>query len=211
MKKSFIVYVALSILCFLPFGAQASTQRLYYSTATTERVTLTISSEEAFLVAAKEGRKEAIIQMKGSAWLLATDKFGNNCFHLAKDASTLQVLAAAVRRLEPKQSFLIISQLRNQRNNMGETPLMAHINYGKADTFRLLYEGSELASAIREAKAVNTGGALLQVAEIKEGVVLSLAKDNSGRTVAQAALANYNYPGMGEVIEFFRHEASYLF
>ncbi|MBR4681799.1 MAG: hypothetical protein IKP06_00620 [Elusimicrobiaceae bacterium] len=211
MKKFLIIYAVLSILCVLPVAAQTSGKRLYYPSAATEKAAPVISSEKEFLAAAKDGQREAILKLKESAWLLATDKFGNNCFHLAKDAPTLQALAAAVRRLSPEQSFSIISRLRNQRNNMGETPLMAHINYGKADTFRLLYEGSELAGAIREAKSVSTGGALLEVAEIKEGVVLSLAKDNSGRTVAQAAQANYNRPGMSRVVEFFRQEAPYLF
>ena len=211
MKKFLIIYAVLSILCVLPVAAQTSGKRLYYPSAAAEKAAPVISSEKEFLAAAKDGQQEAILKLKESAWLLATDKFGNNCFHLAKDAPTLQALAAAVRRLSPEQSFSIISRLRNQRNNMGETPLMAHINYGKADTFRLLYEGSELAGAIREAKSVSTGGALLEVAEIKEGVVLSLAKDNSGRTVAQAAQANYNRPGMSRVVEFFRQEAPYLF
>lgn len=211
MKKIFIIYVALSILGVLPVAAQISGKRLYYPSATVAKAAPVISSEREFLTAAKNGEQEAILRVNDSSWLLATDKFGNNCFHLAKDTSTLQALAATIRRLSPEQSFSIISQLRNQRNNMGETPLMAHINYGKADTFRLLYEGSELAGAIREAKAVSTGGALLEVAEIKEGVALSFAKDNSGRTVAQAAQANYNYPGMSRVVEFFQREAPYLF
>ena len=169
-----------------------------------------ISSAQALLRAAQEGDVSQIATLTQAAFLLETDKFGNNCFHLAKNADTVQALAAAARRLEPNYLGVIV-RLRNQRNQAGETPLMRHINYGKADTFTLLYEGSELAAAVRDARRVDKGGALSATAEIKKGVAISLSKDGAARTVAQAALANAQAPGMNKVVEFFKKNAPYLF
>lgn len=165
-----------------------------------------VASASALLKAAEEGNLAAIGTLEQISFLQETDKFGNNCFHLAKDAATVQALAAAMRRLD--DNFLpLINALRNQRNTAGETPLMRHINYGKADTFRLLYEGTELASAVREARRVDIGGALRTTADIKKGVAVSLSKDNSGRTVAQAAQANH----LQNIVQFFEEQAPYLF
>ena len=166
-----------------------------------------VAAAEELFRAAREGDVESIARVKNISVLLMQDKFGNNCFHLAKDARTLQALAGVVRQLKPTQAVSIISQLRNQRNRMGETPLMAHINYGKSDTFFLLYKRSDLAAAITQAKGVDKGGALSPTAEIQKGVVISLSKDNSGRTVAQAAKAN----GVTNAVAFFEKNAPYLF
>ncbi|MBR4592446.1 MAG: hypothetical protein IKO35_04475 [Elusimicrobiaceae bacterium] len=167
-------------------------------------------SEENFLKAVREGDIAAIDQLTESRFLLATDKFGNNCFHLAKDAATVQAIATLVRRFE-KNYINTFNFLRNQRNAAGETPVMTHINYGKTDTFRLLYEGSELATAIRAVNAVDKGGALGHTAEVKKGVAFALSKDNSGRTIAQAAAANILVPGMVDIVQYFENNASYLF
>lgn len=211
MKKFFFVLVALGCMTMALSAAGTQQVFLHKSTVTSRPQASSVVTADNFLRAAQKGDTAALLNVQDFSWLQATDKFGNNCFHLAKDASTLQTLAALVRRLEPKKSSLTITHLRNQRNNMGETPLMAHINYGKTETFQLLYEGSELANAVREAGAVSTGGALLQVAGIKQGVARTLSRDNSGRTVAQAALANRNAPGMEHVVLFFEHNAPYLF
>ena len=173
-------------------------------------------TEEQFLEAVRRGDTGVIFSSMQESFLKATDKFGNNCFHLAKDAATVQALAAGIRRLKSKDAFpedylSFINYLRNQRNNMGEIPLMTHINYGKADTFQLLYTGTKLAAAIRAARSVDKGGALSATADIKKNVAIALSTDNSGRTVAQAALANREAPEMEKVIAFFEENASYLF
>ena len=206
MKKILIMYVLLGVC--VAFPALAENHKITLSRPAS---VATVSSASDFLAAVQKGDTKALLRVTDASLLHVTDKFGNNCFHLAKNAATVQALARLVRRLETDQAVLVINQLRNQRNHMGETPLMAHINYGQADTFRLFYEGSELAGAIREANAVNTGGALLPVAGIKKGLALSLAKDKSGRTVAQAALANRHMPGMEAVVQFFEQRAPYLF
>jgi len=169
---------------------------------------------EQLLSFAKEGDVTSINALaeraKNGSYLMSVDKFGNNAFHLAKDAQTVQAVAAAVRQTYKKDFVAKIGTLRNQRNQSGETPLMAHINYGKADTFFLLYVGSDLQKAVNAVKAVNKGGALDITTEIKKGVVLSLAQDASGRTVAQAARANASADGMQRVINFLTEEAPYL-
>lgn len=168
-------------------------------------------SEENFLNMVKEGDVDAISKVQDIALFQANDKFGNNCFHLAPDAATLQALAGVVRRLNPALLEETFSRLRNERNDMGETPLMAHVSYGKAETFFLLYRGSELEMNIRQVQAIDKGGALSSAASIRKGVVVALSKDMSGRTVAQAALANADKPNMSRVINFFRANAPYLF
>lgn len=205
---SFLLVVSLSFCGML---AQAQSRPLLDKHTAVRTQLKAVSSAEEFLSVVRKGDTAAILSVQDAALLQVTDKFGNNCFHLAKDALTLQSLGKVVRRLTAQQAFATINHLRNQRNNMGETPLMAHINYGKTDTFQLLYEGSELAGAIREARSVSMGGSLLPVAEIKQGVVLTLSKDNSGRTVAQAALANRDFPGMESIVQFFDKQAPYLF
>lgn len=169
---------------------------------------------EQLLSFAKEGDVASINALaeraKNGSYLMFVDKFGNNAFHLAKDAQTVQAIAAAVRQMYTRNFVEKIGILRNQRNQSGETPLMAHINYGKADTFFLLYVGSDLQKAVNAVKAVNKGGALDITAGIKKGVVVSLAQDASGRNVAQAARANASAEGMDRVIAFLNQEASYL-
>ena len=170
----------------------------------------TVDADE-FLEMVKDGDVDGIASLQDISLLSAKDKFGNNCFHLAKDAATLQALARTVRRLTPQTMDETFAHLRNERNEMGETPLMTHVSYGKASTFFLLYKGSELETNIRQVQAVDKGGALSQTANIRKKVVLALSKDNSGRTVAQAALANISEPGMSRVEAFFKANAPYLF
>lgn len=210
MKKLFFTLIAFCTVFTFPLRAEVQKIELYRPGDELRAAAAEMAAGD-FLRAVQKGDLAVILAVEDVSLLHATDKFGNNAFHLAKDASTVQALAKVVRRLEPKNSFVTINQLRNQRNQTGETPLMLHINYGKTDTFQLLYEGSDLALAIREANAVNTGGALLHVATIKQGVALGLSKDNSGRTVAQAALANRNLPGMERIVQFFSQQAPYLF
>ena len=40
--------------------------------------------------------------------------------------------------------------------------------------------------------------------------VVKMSKDNSGRTIAQAARDNASVPGMDKVVAFFNENASYL-
>lgn len=169
--------------------------------------------KEQLLTAVKTGDVKTLNllgeQARNGEFFLAKDKFGNNVFHLAKDAQTIQVIAYWIRQKDTHYASSI-SLLRNQRNQFDETPLMAHINYGKADTFLLLYTGSDLEKAVRDANAVNKGGALDTAAAIKIGIARTKAS-SGGRTVAEAARANAQMPGMDKVVAFFDQHAPYLY
>ena len=166
------------------------------------------------LEAVKKGDMKSIENVRDLNQLFAKDKFGNNCFHLAPNAATLQALATSVRRLAPEQINPVLAKLRNERNNSGETPLMAHINAGRTETFRLLYQNSELESLIKEVQRVDKGGALSETAQIKRNEAIIASQDNSGRTVAQAAQAMVNSriggEGMEKIVLFFKRHAPYL-
>ena len=169
-------------------------------------------TSEQFLQAARQADLAVIAQVKDYAVFSATDKFGNNALHLAKNAATVKAIEKAVIQAAGEEvGEEILTQLRNQRNHMNETPVMAHISYGKADTFELLYKGTRLAEAIREVRSVDRGGALTITADIKKANTRALSADKSGRTIAQAALANADKPGMQQIVYFFEANARYLF
>ena len=172
------------------------------------------SATDEFLKAVRQGNLEYLLKVTDKNLLTAHDKFGNNIFHLAPNASTVQTLAGLVRELVGEDGMLsVLSQLRNERNQFGETPLLRHVNIGIADTFELLYKGSQLASDVRQARLVNKGDALIPTAMVFQGTAIAHSKDNSGRTVAQAALTHCqtgNAP-LCRVAETFQTEAPYLF
>ena len=168
-----------------------------------------------FLEAVRKGDLETVNNVSDLKQILAKDKFGNNCFHLAPNAATLQALAASVRRAAPEQVEQTLSLLRNERNEMGETPLMAHINAGRTETFRLLYQNSELQTAIQAVGRASLGGQFDSVAQPVREKAIAVSRDNSGRTVAQAAQAmvnsNIGGEGMKKVVSRFQEIAPYLF
>ncbi len=209
MKKMFWILVI--ALC-VPTGLMAQTKADHSRgrQAMVAKYSPKITAEH-FLQAAAKGDTALIARVQDADLLFAKDKFGNNALHLSKNAVTVQAIAAAVRRLMPGRLSDVLNDLLNERNQSGEIPLMAHINYGKADTFKLLYKGTKLAEAIREAKNADKGGAITIAADIKQTTARALSTDKSGRTVAQAALANINEPGMQEIVFFFQTNARYLF
>ena len=77
-------------------------------------------------------------------FLLATDKYGNNLFHVAKNADTVQVVSSLIRRYFGAKATRKIAQLADTRNKLGETPLHAQINAAHADTFRPIYTYTSL-------------------------------------------------------------------
>lgn len=173
-----------------------------------------IITAEDFLKAVRGGKIDEILQVKDKTFLTAQDKFENNIFHLAPNASTVQALAGLVRNLMGEEEFLpMLKALRDQRNKSGETPLMYHVNFGIADTFDLLYKGSTLAADIHQVRLVDKGQALDNTAWAFKGTAIAHSKDNSGRTVAQAALANCQMgnAAMCHIAERFQATAPYLF
>lgn len=161
---------------------------------------------DKFLEAVSNGDTQAVLNVQDKKLLRAQDKFGNNCFHLAKNRATLLAIASVARQLD--EDYLeLFKTLRNQRNQMGETPLMYQISFAKTEMFKDLYGGSHLQKLVREANAVNTGAALIDTANVKKQLARAEASDKSGRTVADAARAN----GLEEVVLFFQKHAPYLF
>ena len=77
-------------------------------------------------------------------FLLVTDRYGNNLFHVAKNADTVQVIASLIRRYYGAKAPRKIEQLADARNQMGETPLHAQINAAHSDTFRPIYAYTSL-------------------------------------------------------------------
>ena len=218
MKKIlFILMVVLMVatLNAAPLQEAAQSRRAEMIERYLKQRLMTADATAALISASKNGEVEAITSWAGKATqgaaLLGTDKFGNNVFHVAKDASTVQALAAAVRTLYKNDYASKIAQLKNHRNKVGETPLMMHIGYGRTDTFYLFYNGSELETAVKNAQAVDKGGLLSDVAQIRKGEVHRLAQDNSGRNFCQAArdgLAYYS--NLQEVVAFCAQETPYL-
>ena len=165
-------------------------------------------SADEFLKAVTKGDTTLIGQVKDLAVLKAQDKFGNNCFHLAKNKVTLLAIAAVARQLDQEDYLTTFQELRDQRNHMGETPLMYHINIGQTEMFEELYRGSALQNAIRTANAVNNkGAALINTANVRIKLARQEGSDYSGRTVADAARAN----GLQKVVQFFENNAPYMF
>ena len=167
-----------------------------------------------FLKAVSQGNTEYILQITDKNLLTAQDKFENNIFHLAPNASTVQALAGLVRDLMGEDEFLpTLNSLRNQRNQFGETPLIRHINVGISDTFELLFKGSELAADIHAVRLVDKGQALGPTAQVFKGTAIAHSKDKSGRTVAQAALAHCQAGNiaMCKVKDDLQARAPYLF
>jgi len=177
--------------------------------------------ETRFWEAVDKGQTSFIDQIENADLLTKQDKFGNNCFHRAKDAATVQALSAAIRRLYKDQAPDILHDLINHKNTiMGETPAQMHINYGKADTFSLLFAGtnravkahSDLAVAILKLRPnMNLTGPIALSANLEKAQLRAMSQDKSGRTIAQAALANADKPGMDSVIRYFQANAPYLF
>ncbi len=77
-------------------------------------------------------------------FLLTTDKYGNNLFHVAKNANTVQAVSSLIRRYYGAKATRHIEQLVNTPNKLGETPLHAQINAAHADTFRPIYRYTSL-------------------------------------------------------------------
>lgn len=165
--------------------------------------------------AAQNGDVNSILKFgqraASGSFLLRTGKNGNNVFHVARNAQTFQALARVLRKFYPSDYKIKIRQMMNQRNQQGETPVQAQINYGRADTFRIAFPYTELYEKIMTVKSkMDKGGLVAEVAKTEAAAVLEMSKDFSGRTIAQAARDNASSPGMDKVVAFFNENASYL-
>ena len=97
---------------------------------------------------AREGDVKGLLKQAQSEtngeFLKVQDKYNNNLFHVAKNADTVQAVAALIRKFYGVKAPTQIETMVNQRNSFQETPLLAQINGGHADTFRPIYTHSLL-------------------------------------------------------------------
>lgn len=170
---------------------------------------------KTFLTAVRKADQNTIAQVNDLSVILAKDNHGNNCFHLVADVATLQAIAGQIRQLTAAKSGSvepILYQLRNERNQYGETPFMAQINRGVV--IWQLYKNSRLRELISAWEKVNVGGPLASSADVEREKALKESRDNSGRTVAQAmqAMVKDGIGGepMKEALAFFEHKAPFL-
>ena len=138
-------------------------------------------------------------------FLSATDKYGNNLFHVAKNVDTVQVVSSLFRHYYGAKAPLKIKQMANTRNKLDETPLHAQINAAHSDTFRLIYGYTSLKKKNDDARNQLTRlhGAderiYAQHKDIYCRNVISAASAN-GMTILQSAQAQIPYnPQMAQV------------
>ena len=167
-----------------------------------------------FLKLARQGDVKTLRQaaqtVTSGDFLLVKDSYGNNMFHVAKDASTVHVLAALVRQFYGSQTPQIIHKLADEKNLQGETPLMTQINAAHSDTFRPLYAYTTL-----KIKNESVNHQILRWQGMDENIIrqnrasyceeiIRLGSAN-GRTLLQAAQAQVPYnPAMNSVVQDIR-------
>lgn len=165
--------------------------------------------------AAQKGDAKAIASYIKSAksgdFLLKTGKNGNNVFHVARNKDSFLALAYGIRHFYPREYQKHLHLLMNQCNAAGELPVQTQINYGRADMFFAEIPYTDLYKSIMNIKSkLSAGGIVADVAQTEAAEVVKMSKDNSGRTIAQAARDNASVPGMDKVVAFFNENASYL-
>lgn len=169
---------------------------------------------EKFLEAVKKGDVETIGQLETQAnnpsYLMATDGFGNNAFHLAKDVYTVQAVARSLRNLYKDEFSAKILTLKNQPNNSGVIPAVQAVFDLHPANFSILLDGSNLERDIAEVKSLSKGGALAVAVSAKQPKVVAQVQLAEGFTAAKFARDNQNVEGMDEVVAFFAENAPYL-
>lgn len=187
----------------------------------TQQRTAAAMSEE-FLEAVKKGDTQTIAALESraqnGAYLLSTDKFGNNAFHLAQDSFTVQAVARSIRRLYKDEFPARINALKNQTNNSGVIPAVQSVLDRKPGKFFVLLEQSKLEQDIRRVKSLNRGGALGVAFSAVQGEVVKSLQLADGYTVVDFARDPQTQAGMDEktagemqkVIAYFAENTPYL-
>lgn len=170
---------------------------------------------EKFLEAVKKGDVQAIVQLEAAAenpsYLMATDKFGNNAFHLAKDIYTINAVAHSIRSLyNAKEASDKILTLKNQSNQSGVIPAVQAVFDLRPGNFLKLIEDSELSQAMTEVQRINKGGALSLAASPIRREVVKKVQLAEGFTAASFARNNQHVKGMDKVVAYFAENAPYL-
>lgn len=174
----------------------------------------TLEMGEKFLAAVKTGDVQTLGELevvaKDPSYLMATDKFGNNAFHLAKDASTLQAVARSIRNLYKNEFPAKILALKNQTNDSGVIPAVQSVFDLHPGKFFILLEQTDLQQDIMKVKSLRRGGALAVVAPVEQDKVLAAVQLADGFTAADFARANRSVEGMEKVVAYFAEYAPYL-
>lgn len=79
--------------------------------------------------------------------LMRTDDSGNNLLHNAKDYRTLRAVEEVFTEFFPRNGEYF-NQLKNKKNEAGETPLVKHTSNGDLGSFWLLYNQSALQNVL---------------------------------------------------------------
>ena len=120
---------------------------------TTQRLGTGLMTPDAYgtpliIKLARQGDTQTLQQLTNNVssgeFLLAQDTYGNNIFHVAKNAATIHILSSLVRRFYGANAPKMIAEMMNTRNRLGETPLHAQVNAGHDDTFRPIYNHTSL-------------------------------------------------------------------
>ncbi len=169
---------------------------------------------ESFLNAVKKGDIQAIGELEtrtnNGSYLMATDKFGNNAFHLAKDASTVQAIARSIRNLYKDEFPSKILALKNQANESGAIPAVQAVFDLRPGKFFVLLDKSNLQQDILKVKSLRKGGALNVAAAVEQDKVVAGLQLVDGFTAADFARANRQVEGMDKVVAFFAEYTPYL-
>ena len=157
MKKQFLFIGIFALITALPVTTQAQSNKL------SERIQATLTEKtthathfmqsDAYgtplvIKLARQGDTRTLHQIAHSSnattILSSQDSYGNNLFHVAKNADTVQVIASLIRQAYGAKAPAQITAMVDQKNRLGETPLHAQLNAGHTDTFRPLYRQSTL-------------------------------------------------------------------
>ncbi len=121
------------------------------------------------LKAAQNGQMRkfrTLLAQADKASLLVTDDYGRNILHVARNKQIFGFVWSMLRPAERKVLLL-------QRNNTGETPLMAHIVYGHEDIFLTYFPQTELYQRLQKTTAGLSGtGLARQTAEIEKAELI---------------------------------------
>ena len=169
---------------------------------------------EKFLAAVKAGDVQTLGELeslaKDPSYLMATDKFGNNAFHLAKDATVVQAVARSIRNLYKDDFPAKILALRNQPNDSGVIPAVQAVFDLRPGKFFVLLEQTDLQQNILKVKSMSKGGALEVAASVEQEKVVAGVQLADGFTAADFARANRSVEGMDKVVAYFANNAPYL-
>lgn len=169
---------------------------------------------EKFLEAVKKGDAQTISELERDAnspvYLMATDKFGNNAFHLAKDPSTIQAVARSIRNLYKKDFPGKIRDLKNQPNHSGVIPAVQAIFDFRPENFFILLKQSDFEGIILKTKSLNKGGAISAAVGVEKEKVVNYVQLAEGFTAVDFARNNQNVEGMDKVVAYFAEYTPYL-